>query len=270
MPPGSETSQTRPECLASELSLPSDMAERESFAPAPRYCCGLCANSQEGSSSPGDPCPCPPAWPRGPVDPVPCSPGCLHSGFPAGEAPKSRPAAWPWRRGRPRCGVLPWALEGVRGGEGCGTTGLQGGGGDPLGRAGAPGSRIPGAGLRGGGKGPPCSPASPTKTSCGGLRGPSPTALYTLIRISYLRCLFRSVGDSGGGERQEVTVPAGDRASVEDGGWDDAILVPMRRFRKEQEEGGAAGGSTCPLGIGTQMTWVGFLAKGDHAAHFRG
>lgn len=128
----------------------------------------------------------------------------------------------------------------------------------------------PGAGLRGSGKGPPCSPASPTKTSCGGLRGPSPTALYTLIRISYLRCLFRSAGDSGGGERQEITVPAGDRASVEDGGWDDAILVPMRRFRKEQEEGGAAGGSTCPLGIGTQMTWVGFLAKGDHAAHFRG
>lgn len=28
------------------------------------------------------------------------------------------------------------------------------------------------------------SPASPTKTSCGGLKGPSPTALYTLIRIS--------------------------------------------------------------------------------------
>lgn len=28
------------------------------------------------------------------------------------------------------------------------------------------------------------SPASPTKTSWGGLGGPSPTALYTLMRIS--------------------------------------------------------------------------------------
>lgn len=35
VPPGSETSQAWPECLASELSLPSDMAEQESFAPAP-------------------------------------------------------------------------------------------------------------------------------------------------------------------------------------------------------------------------------------------
>lgn len=31
---------------------------------------------------------------------------------------------------------------------------------------------------------PADSPASPTKTSWGGLGGPSPTALYTLMRIS--------------------------------------------------------------------------------------
>lgn len=49
--------------------------------------------------------------------PVPCSLGCLHSGSPGGVAPMSCPAVWPWHCGRPRCGVLPWALESVRGGE---------------------------------------------------------------------------------------------------------------------------------------------------------
>lgn len=46
------------------------------------------------------------------------------------------------------------------------------------------------------------SPASPTKTSCGGLKGPSPTALYTLSRISYRLCLLRSTGKSGGQEHR--------------------------------------------------------------------
>lgn len=52
-----------------------------------------------------------------PESPIPCNPGCLHSGSPVGVAPMSHPAVWPWRRGQPRCGVLPWALEGVRGRE---------------------------------------------------------------------------------------------------------------------------------------------------------
>lgn len=51
------------------------------------------------------------------------------------------------------------------------------------------------------------SPASPTKTSWGGLEGPSPTALYTLIRISYRRCWFRSGG--GGQKHREVTALQG-------------------------------------------------------------
>lgn len=83
------------------------------------------------------------------------------------------------------------------------------------------------------------SPASPTKTSCGGLKGPSPTALYTLIRISYLRCLFRSVGDSGGGEKHtEVTVPAEDGASMANEGCGEAgvrhpvLLDPVGRFKE--------------------------------------
>lgn len=46
---------------------------------------------------------------------LPCTPGCLHSGCPAEVAPKSRPAVWLWRRGRPRYEVLLWALEGVQG-----------------------------------------------------------------------------------------------------------------------------------------------------------
>lgn len=46
---------------------------------------------------------------------------------------------------------------------------------------------VPGQlpGSPGGGRAVPLdSPASPTKTSWGGLGGPSPTALYTLMRIS--------------------------------------------------------------------------------------
>lgn len=121
------------------------------------------------------PNPQPGPWTPGPSfwHPVPCSPGCLHSGSPVGVAPMSRPAVWPWGCGWPRCGVLSWALEGVRGGE-CAV---------PVDCRGGQGLRQAGKGVLGS-QGRQGSPASPTKTSCGGLKGPSPTALYTVIRIS--------------------------------------------------------------------------------------
>ena len=91
------------------------------------------------------------------------------------------------------------AMDGHVAGRCCGHCGVKGvlsvqglsqGGGAGLGQPRDP--RTPPAGLLGaeegrGGRGLEaqlCSPASPTKTSCGGLEGPSPTALYTLMRIS--------------------------------------------------------------------------------------
>ena len=146
-----------PEFLASERRLPQGRRGGwAEFCSSCRCFRGLGANSQGIRCRPGiSPLLGHSRPPPGPVSlwtlfsagaPVPCSPGCLRSGFPAGVGPTSHPAAWPWRRGQPRCGAPPWALEGERGGER--VRGPQGGGG-------------------GGGLGAGCGPRAPVSPPAG-------------------------------------------------------------------------------------------------------